>query len=78
MDGRPVVAVDTEPGDVTIHYGHVLHRAGSPTGEGGRRALYATFVQEHAFDVIGPRQSYNDVLFATADGGVFDDRGTAG
>ncbi len=78
VDGRPVVAVDTEPGDVTIHYGHVLHRAGSPTGEGGRRALYATFVQDHAFEVIGPRQSYNDVLFATANGGVLDDRGTAG
>lgn len=78
VDGRPVVAVDTEPGDVTIHYGHVLHRAGSPTGEGGRRALYATFVQEHAFDYVGLRQSMNDVLFATADGGVLDDRGTAG
>jgi ectoine hydroxylase-related dioxygenase (phytanoyl-CoA dioxygenase family) len=78
VDGRTVVAVDTEPGDVTIHYGHVLHRAGSPTGIGGRRALYATFVQDHAFDYVGPRQAINDVLFASAEGGVLDDRGTAG
>jgi len=79
VDGRPVVAVDTEPGDITIHYGHVLHRAGSPTGVGGRRALYATLVQEHAFDYVGPRQAYNDILFAHSGGeGVLDDRGTAG
>lgn len=79
VDGCPVVAVDTEPGDVTVHYGHVLHRAGSPTGAGGRRALYATFVQEHAFDYVGPRQAYNDILFAhSGGGGLLDDRGTAG
>ncbi|MET0805108.1 MAG: phytanoyl-CoA dioxygenase family protein, partial [Acidimicrobiales bacterium] len=28
VDGRPIVEVDTRPGDVTVHYGHVLHRAG--------------------------------------------------
>lgn len=78
VDGRPIVEVDTRPGDVTVHYGHVLHRAGSPTGEGGRRALYATFVQEHSFEYVGPHQAINDVLFASADGGVLDDRGTAG
>ena len=77
VDGRPVVAVDTRPGDVTIHYGHVLHHAGPPTGVGGRRSLYVTFVQEHAFDYVGPQQAINDVLFATAEGGVLDDRGTA-
>jgi ectoine hydroxylase-related dioxygenase (phytanoyl-CoA dioxygenase family) len=78
MDGRPTVSVDTRPGDVTVHYGHVLHRAGSPTGNGGRRAMYATFVQQHAFDHVGPGQAINDVLFATSDGGIHDDRGTAG
>jgi ectoine hydroxylase-related dioxygenase (phytanoyl-CoA dioxygenase family) len=78
MEDRPTVSVDTRPGDVTVHYGHVLHRAGSPTGEGGRRAMYATFVQEHAFDHVGPGQAIHDVLFATADSGVLDDRGTAG
>ncbi len=74
---RPVVAVDTQPGDVTVHYGHVLHRAGPPEGDGGRRALYATFVQELAFDYVGPGQAINDVLFASSEGGVLDDRGTA-
>ncbi len=61
----PVVRVDTEPGDVTVHYGHVLHRAGPPAGEGGRRALYATYVQDLAFDYVGPGQAINDVLFGT-------------
>src|SRR4030095_5381520 len=61
----PVVRVDTEAGDVTVHYGHVLHRAGPPTGAGGRRALYATFVQELAFEYVGPGQAINDVLFGT-------------
>jgi Phytanoyl-CoA dioxygenase (PhyH) len=78
VDGRPTVAVDTQPGDVTVHYGHVLHRAGPPAGVGGRRSMYATFVQEHAFDYIGPRQAVNDVLMGTSEVGIFDDRGTAG
>ena len=47
-----------------------------PAGEGGRRAMYATFVQQHAFDHVGPGQA-NDVLFATSGGGIHDDRGTA-
>lgn len=78
VDDRPTVSVDTQPGDVTVHDGHVLHRAASPTGTGGRRAMYATFVQQSAFEHVGPGQAINDVLFATAEGGVLDDRGTAG
>ena len=31
---QPVVAIDTQPGDVTVHYGHVLHAAPPPTGKG--------------------------------------------
>ena len=78
VDGRPVVPVDTQPGDVTIHYGHVLHRAGPPAGVGGRRSLYVTLPQAHAFDYIGPQEAINDVLMGTSEVGIFDDRGTAG
>ena len=78
VDGRPVVAVDTQPGDVTIHYGHVLHRAGPPAGVGGRRSLYLTFPQAHAFDYIGPQEAVNDVLMGTSDVGIFDNRGSVG
>ncbi len=60
----PVVAVDTEPGDVTIHDPHALHAAPSPTGTGpGRRALYASFVRPETLAYVGPRRGYNDVLF---------------
>jgi hypothetical protein len=57
------VAVDTEPGDCTVHLGDVLHAAPPPIGDGpGRRALYTTFVPPQLFDVIPPGQSYNDVI----------------
>jgi ectoine hydroxylase-related dioxygenase (phytanoyl-CoA dioxygenase family) len=60
----PVVAVDTEPGDVTIHDPHALHAAPSPTGTGrGRRALYASFVRPETLAYVGPGRAYNDVLF---------------
>ncbi len=78
VDGRPTAAIDTQPGDVTIHYGHVLHRAGPPAGAGGRRSLYVTFPQAHAWDYIGPHEAINDVLMGTSEVGIFDDRGTAG
>jgi ectoine hydroxylase-related dioxygenase (phytanoyl-CoA dioxygenase family) len=59
----PIVAIDTEPGDVTVHVGDVLHAAPPPEGSGpGRRALYLTFMPLRAFDVIGPGASYNDVI----------------
>ncbi len=70
--GLPVVPLSTEPGDVTVHFGHTLHAAPpptEPTGPGGRRALYLTFVPPITFDMVGPGQGYNDVLFAR-DGGT--------
>ena len=64
-EGRlPVVAIDTEPGDVTVHDPHVLHAAPPPTGRGvGRRALYASFVRPETIAYLGPGRAYNDVLF---------------
>lgn len=57
------VAVDTEPGDCTVHLGDVLHAAPPPTGNGpGRRALYLTFLPERAYESIPPGKSYNDII----------------
>ena len=44
--GLPVTPVSTEPGDVTVHFGHTLHAAPPPTDPraSGRKALYLTFV----------------------------------
>jgi len=70
VEGLPVVALDTEPGDVTVHWGHTLHAAPPPAdpAAAGRRALYVTFVQPLTFELVGPGQGFNDVLF-TRDGG---------
>ncbi len=60
---QPVVAITTEPGDVTVHYGHILHAAPAPTGAGGRRALYVGFVRPETRAFVGEGHGYNDVLF---------------
>ncbi|HEU5302526.1 MAG TPA: phytanoyl-CoA dioxygenase family protein [Acidimicrobiia bacterium] len=61
---QPTVAVDTEPGDVTVHFGHVLHAAPPPTGgSDGRRALYATYCRPETIEFVGEGKGYNDVLF---------------
>jgi ectoine hydroxylase-related dioxygenase (phytanoyl-CoA dioxygenase family) len=60
----PTVAVDTRPGDVTVHLGHVMHAAPEPAGRGaGRRALYVTFTRPETLEYVGPMRGYNDVLF---------------
>ena len=70
VSGLPTVALTTEPGDVTVHYGHTLHAAPPPADRGaaGRRALYVTYVPPLTFEMVGPGQGYNDVLF-TRDAG---------
>jgi hypothetical protein len=68
----PTVAIDTQPGDVTAHYGHTLHAAPPPgdRSAAGRRALYVTFVPELVFEMIPPGKGYNDVLFTRDSGRV--------
>jgi hypothetical protein len=67
-----VVALTTEPGDVTVHFGHTLHAAPPPTDPEapGRRALYLSFVPPLTFEMVGPGQGYNDVLFTRSQGRV--------
>jgi ectoine hydroxylase-related dioxygenase (phytanoyl-CoA dioxygenase family) len=69
-EGLPTVAITSEPGDVTAHYGHTLHAApppGDPTAH-GRRAVYVTYVPPLVFEMVGRGEGYNDVLF-TRDAG---------
>lgn len=69
---HPVVALTTEPGDVTVHFGHTLHAAPPPQDPHatGRRALYLSFVPPLTFEMVGPGQGYNDVLFTRSEGRV--------
>lgn len=63
------VAVDTEPGDCTIHFGDVMHAAPPPTGPGpGRRALYLSCMPARAFAHIPAGRSYNDTILAHVGG----------
>jgi hypothetical protein len=63
--GGAVRAIDTEPGDVTVHVGCVLHAAPPPEASGpGRRALYLSFMPARAFALIAPGASYNDAVRA--------------
>ncbi len=71
LDPLPAVAVDADPGDVTVHYSHVLHAAPPPSSPtAGRKALYVGYHTDEAFAVVGPGQAYNDVLVKRDSGRV--------
>jgi hypothetical protein len=60
----PVVALETEPGDLTLHFGDTMHTTPPPTAAGaGRRVLYFKFAEPKTFDWIPADCHYNDVLF---------------
>jgi ectoine hydroxylase-related dioxygenase (phytanoyl-CoA dioxygenase family) len=68
----PTVAIDTQPGDVTVHFGHTLHAAPPPTDRSaaGRRALYVTYVTPLVFDMVPAGQGYNDILYTRDSGHI--------
>jgi hypothetical protein len=60
----PIVALDTEPGDLTLHHGDAMHTTPPPAADGaGRRALYYKFALPRTFDMIPSGCHYNDALF---------------
>ncbi len=58
----PVVSIDTEPGDVTIHIQDVMHASPPPTGAGLRRTMYVTHYPPSLWDHIGPGEALNDLV----------------
>ena len=63
-DGLPVVALDTEPGDLTVHFGDAMHTTPPPTSDhAGRRALYYEFAEPKTFAWVPAGCHYNDALF---------------
>ena len=66
----PVVALNTQPGDLTLHYGDTMHSTPAPTSpDAGRRALYYKFAEPKTFDWIPAHCHYNDVLFRPDESG---------
>ena len=68
----PAIPFETEPGDLTVHYGDTMHTTPPPIGDdAGRRALYYKFAEPKTFDWIPAACHYNDALFrADSDGRV--------
>jgi hypothetical protein len=60
----PVVALETEPGDLTIHFGDTMHSTPPPTSpDAGRRVLYYKFAEPKTFAWVPAHCHYNDALF---------------
>jgi len=74
----PVVAIDTEPGDLTVHYGDTMHTTPAPRSPtAGRRALYYKFAEPKTFEWVPAGCHYNDVLFRADDTGRIPARATS-
>jgi hypothetical protein len=75
--GLPVVALETAPGDLTIHYGDTMHTTPPPTADGaGRRALYYKFAEPKTFEWVPAHCHYNDALFRADPEGRVANRAT--
>jgi hypothetical protein len=60
----PLVPIDAEPGDCTVHFSHLMHGAPPPAGgldadERPRRTLYAVYAPQSVFDELEP---YEDLV----------------
>ncbi len=69
-ESLPIVGIDADPGDVTVHFGHVLHVAPAPESPGaGRRTMYVSYSNPAVFDMVPAGRGYNDVLFTDIEDG---------
>ena len=66
----PLVAIETQPGDATVHYGCGLHAGPAPTGRARRRTLYVQHYSPRALDLIGPYQGYNQIIPGYGEGDI--------
>lgn len=66
----PVVGLETEPGDATVHLGCGLHAGPRPTGPNRRRTIYTRFDNPRVFEVTEPFESYDQVIPGYGDGAL--------
>ena len=75
----PDVALETEPGDLTVHYGDAMHTTPPPTGaNAGRRVLYYKFAEPKTFEWVPANCHFNDALFRVDAQGRSASRAAAG
>ena len=61
-DRYPLVPIQAEPGDATVHFGCGLHAGPPPTGPNRRRTLYLQHYSPRASELIGAYQGYNQIM----------------
>jgi len=61
-DGKPIVTFETEPGDVTVHLGCMLHAAPKVTGKNRRRTIYTRWVNPRGREILGPMGSIDQLI----------------
>lgn len=67
----PVVGLDTDAGDITLHYSHILHAAPSPLDPSvGRETLYIQFYPQAIKEYIGAYKGLNDIVLEYSAGGA--------
>jgi len=59
---KPIVTYETEPGDVTVHLGCILHAAPKATGRHRRRTIYTRWVNPHGKEILGHLGSIDQLI----------------
>lgn len=61
-DEPNAIPMDTQPGDVTIHYSCTLHAGPPPVGKGTRRTVYLPFYGPDTLRLLGRFEAFEQVL----------------
>jgi hypothetical protein len=56
------IPMDTQPGDVTIHYSCTTHAGPPPVGEGTRRTVYLPYYGEDTLRLLGRFEAFEQIL----------------
>jgi hypothetical protein len=70
MAGLPIVALEAEPGDASVHMTCALHAGPEPTGPNPRRTLYVPFYSPRTHSLIGHLQGYQQVIPGWGEGDI--------
>ncbi|MEB3069218.1 phytanoyl-CoA dioxygenase family protein [[Mycobacterium] vasticus] len=62
LDDANVIPMDTQPGDVTIHYSCIMHAGPPPVGAGTRRTFYLPFYGPDTLRLLGRFEAFEQVI----------------
>lgn len=70
LDHPNAIAMDTQPGDVTIHYSCAMHAGPPPVGEGTRRTVYLPLYGPETLQLLGRFEAFEQVLSGYGSGSL--------